>query len=110
MGAGRLFVEYMLANGSVGLAFKKMVERLLFICTDVRREALNMDLALSVILDTNCRPVLLVRWKLTEQVKHEFVVNFNVGDPDGEVVIELLANLAENLVNGSRNHSSVFVV
>ena len=69
-----------------------------------------MDFTLSIILNRNSISTLF-HWRYwREQIKHEFVVDFQIRNLNSKLLIEMVANFLENLSDCSWNDSSVLIV
>ena len=108
--AGGLFVELMSWNGSVGLSLEEEIQGFFFIFTDIQGESLDMDLPLGIILDANGGAWLLGGGHIRNEVEHELIVDFKVGDTDGVLVVESAPDLLENMSDGSWDETSILVV
>lgn len=105
-----LLVELVATHSSVWVSFKKVVECFFLVGADVHWEPFYMDLALSIVLDWDLTAILLVSWRLTYKVKHQLIIDFNIGDSNGHLLIESAANLLENLSYGPRDKPPVLVI
>lgn len=47
---------------------------------------------------------------VTQKIKEQLVVNFNIWNFDSDLGIETAANFLENIIDSTRNQTSVFVV
>lgn len=88
------------AHSPVGLSLEQLVERLLFVPAEVKRQALDVDLPLGVILDAYGGALLVCSGGVRDQVEQQLVVDLHIGDTDCEVVIvRATADLLEDLTD-----------
>ena len=100
----------MFTNCSVALSFKQKVECFFLICANVLGKTLDVDFSLCIILDRDGRPILFMSWNVAQQIKHQLIVNFDIGHSNSDLLVKLRSNLLEHLRNSSWNDTSVLVI
>ena len=71
-------------------------------------DTFDMNLSLSIIKNGNV--MRLSSWFITKQIPHNVIVDLNVADPNSVLLILMSANLLEQLIDGSRNDTTILEV
>jgi hypothetical protein len=95
---------------SVSLSLKQIVKSLFFIFDNIKTKTLNVNFTLGIILNRYSISTLLISWNITDQIKHQFIVDFKIAHSHSVFLFKLSSYLLEHLGYSSWNDSSVLIV
>lgn len=110
MRARGFFVQLMGWYGTVAFSLEKEVESFFLIFAHIKGQTLDMNLTFCIVLNRDGCSLLLWSRHGRNEIKHKFIVDFEIWNSHGIFIIETTANLLEYLWNGTRNEASVFVI
>ena len=110
VGSARSFVDLVVGRGAGLLSLNEAVKSFFLALAVNHGKALEVNLALVVILNGNVGSSLLVGGLAGEHVEEKLVVDFDVGNLDRDLGVKTAADLREDLADSARDETTVFEV
>lgn len=110
MAAGRIRVNAVRTSCSLLESFEKCVKGLFSILALLDCEAFGLHFASSVVLKCDSSARLLVRWNVRQHVEQQLVVDLEERNAHGDLVIVTATHFREDLIDCSRDQTTVLVV